>query len=211
MPRRRRKAREANSAEYSQRKQQVLDVAAHLFKQRGLDGVKLTEIAEAAGIDRANVYYYAESKEDLYLQVLLSVKSQAATNAEAVAKSDRPAAERLRVLMVELMKDIAGQYPYLYLHFNENLEAIAALHPDDQRVQEVAQWTARHFAAFGKVVRDGMKDGTFSSAISSGIVAEAAIGIITHSNTWYDPEKARMSGAEIGDAFASIFLNGLCQ
>src|SRR5579864_8763462 len=84
--RRRRKAQEANSAGYSRRKQQVLDAAAHLFKERGFSGVKLAEIAEAAGIDRANVYYYAENKEDLYLQVLLSVKVETATRAEVVAR-----------------------------------------------------------------------------------------------------------------------------
>jgi AcrR family transcriptional regulator len=209
--RRRKKAADGNSPEYNQRKQQLIEAAAHLFKQRGFSGVKLSEIAEAAGIDRGNLYYYAESKEDLYLQVLLSVRAQAATHAEAVSKSNRPAAERLRLLMVELMRDLSNQYPYLYLHFYENLDAIAALYPDDPRVQEVAKWTDRHFAAFRKVVRDGMKDGTFASTISSGIVAEAAVGIIVHSNTWYDPKKARMSGAEIGDAFAQIFLNGLCS
>jgi TetR/AcrR family transcriptional regulator, cholesterol catabolism regulator len=208
--RRRKKAADGNSPEYNQRKQQLIEAAAHLFKQRGFSGVKLSEIAEAAGIDRGNLYYYAESKEDLYLQVLLSVRAQAATHAEAVSKSNRPAAERLRLLMVELMKDLSNQYPYLYLHFYENLDAIAALYPDDPRVQEVAKWTDRHFAAFRKVVRDGMKDGTFASTISSGIVAEAAVGIIVHSNTWYDPRKARLSGAEIGAAFAQIFLNGLC-
>lgn len=209
--RRRRKAANGNSPGYSQRKQQVMEAAAHLFKQRGFAGVKLSEIAEAAGIDRGNLYYYAESKEDLYLQVLLSVRSQAATHAEAVGKSNRSAAERLRLLMVELMKDLSNQYPYLYLHFYENLDAIAALYPEDPRVQEVARWTDRHFAAFRKVVRDGMKDGTFASTISSGIVAEAAVGIILHSNTWYDPKKARLSGAEIGEAIAQIFLNGLCR
>jgi TetR/AcrR family transcriptional regulator, cholesterol catabolism regulator len=207
--RRRRKAQEANSAEYSQRKERVLDAAAHLFKQHGLNGVKLAEIAEAAGIERANIYYYAESKEDLYLQVLLSVKSEAATTAEDVARSDRPASERLQVLMVELMKDLARQYPYLYLHFDENLEAIEAVYPDDMRVQEVAQWTARHFAAFRKVIRDGMRDGTFSASVSSGVVAEAAVGLIVHSRSWFDPTKGRLSGAEIGGAFADIFLNGL--
>lgn len=208
--RRRRKAQEANSAEYSQRKQQVLDAAAHLFKERGFSGVKLSEIAESAGIDRANIYYYAENKEDLYLQVLLSVKVETATRAEAVAKSGRPAAERLRALMVDLMQDIATHYPYLYLHFNENLDAIASLYPDEPRGQEVAQWTGRHFAAFRRVVQDGMREGAFSSALPSGIVAEAAIGIIAHSNTWYNPKKARLSGTQLGDAFADLFLHGLC-
>jgi AcrR family transcriptional regulator len=208
--RRRSKAAAKNSAEFSRRRQRLLDVAAHLFKERGLAAVKIAEIAEAAGIDRANVYYYARSKEDLYLQVLLAVKAEAVTNADTVARSDRSPKERLRTLMIELMKDMVNQYPYLYLRFNDNLDAIAVQFPDDPRVEEVVRLTERHFAAFRKVVRDGMKEGTFSSALSSGVLTEAAIGVITHSINWYDPAKVPLSGQVLGEALADLFLDGLC-
>ena len=48
----------------------ILLEAERLFAAGGYDGVSMREIAEACGVTKANIYYYFEDKERLYLEVL---------------------------------------------------------------------------------------------------------------------------------------------
>ncbi|MBI3759419.1 MAG: TetR/AcrR family transcriptional regulator, partial [Deltaproteobacteria bacterium] len=43
----------------------IVDVAVQVFLQRGYDGASLDQVAEAAGITKASIYYHAEGKEAL--------------------------------------------------------------------------------------------------------------------------------------------------
>jgi len=48
----------------------ILDAAQTLFAGKGLDGVSIREIAEAAGISKATVFHYFDSKDALYQAVV---------------------------------------------------------------------------------------------------------------------------------------------
>jgi AcrR family transcriptional regulator len=206
---RRGRAQGAENPVYATRRRQVLEVAAHHFARFGLEGAKLSAIAEEAGVDRANLYYYADGKADLFLQVLHAVKLEAASRAEAVATSRRTAGARLRLLMVDLMTDVEKNYPFLYVHYNTVVTQLSASHPAYKRVLEFVDLTGRHFAAFRKVVEDGITSGEFVSTLPPWIVARAAVGSIADSHRWFNPGTSEVSGAEIGDGFADILLGGL--
>jgi TetR/AcrR family transcriptional regulator len=48
----------------------ILRAAEDLFARAGLDGARTEAIASAAGVNKALLYYYFKSKEDIYLAVL---------------------------------------------------------------------------------------------------------------------------------------------
>jgi AcrR family transcriptional regulator len=43
----------------------ILDVAVRVFREHGYDGSSLEQVARAAGITKASIYYHVRSKEDL--------------------------------------------------------------------------------------------------------------------------------------------------
>lgn len=49
-------------------RERILDSAAQLFRERGVDGVGLNELMQAAGLTRGGFYGHFESKEDLVAQ-----------------------------------------------------------------------------------------------------------------------------------------------
>jgi TetR/AcrR family transcriptional regulator, cholesterol catabolism regulator len=63
--------------------------------------------------------------------------------------------------------------------------------------------------AVRQVLKEGMEQGEFEWSLSPGVLAEAVVGMLAWSCHWFDPNTARFSGAEIGDAFASLILSGL--
>ena len=48
-----------------ERRNEILDAAAELFKQKGFDGTSTGDILEKVGIARGTLYYHFKSKEDI--------------------------------------------------------------------------------------------------------------------------------------------------
>lgn len=46
-------------------KARILQAASRLFSEKGYDGTRVYEIAEAAGVNKALIYYYFHNKEDI--------------------------------------------------------------------------------------------------------------------------------------------------
>ena len=51
-------------------KDRILDAAEEIFSSRGFDGTKVQEIATAAGVNKAMLYYYFKDKDDLLVSVI---------------------------------------------------------------------------------------------------------------------------------------------
>jgi AcrR family transcriptional regulator len=59
------KATPSNASGEMTTKERIFDVALALFAQKGFDAVSMREIAEAAGIRKATLYYYFTTKDDI--------------------------------------------------------------------------------------------------------------------------------------------------
>lgn len=53
------------------RLQEVLDAAARIFAAKGYRGTSLADIGEALGMNKASLYHYVRSKEDLLYRLIL--------------------------------------------------------------------------------------------------------------------------------------------
>src|SRR5689334_1451997 len=66
--------REANadssSAFYQERRQSIVDAAARVFQERGFEATSIGEIAEKLKTDRASIYYYFGSKQELFPEIV---------------------------------------------------------------------------------------------------------------------------------------------
>tara|TARA_Y100001970_G_scaffold196588_1_gene239085 strand:- start:151 stop:747 length:597 start_codon:yes stop_codon:yes gene_type:complete len=56
--------------ERKMRQDRILSGALNVFKERGLDGATMDEIANASGFGKATLYYYFKSKEDVFSAIL---------------------------------------------------------------------------------------------------------------------------------------------
>lgn len=84
VPRSLRQARDLSTA------RRIVATAEDIFAERGLAGARMDEIARAAKVNKALLYYYFRSKEELYrfvLEVLLSQLSAKVSEAGADAPS----------------------------------------------------------------------------------------------------------------------------
>ncbi len=78
-----------------QTRARILDAAIAAFSENGLAGARTEQIAEAAGVNKALLYYYFKSKLALYSSALEAVAERVVASSMAAMCGRRSAGERL--------------------------------------------------------------------------------------------------------------------
>jgi AcrR family transcriptional regulator len=100
-----------------ERRERILEAARQVFAEEGLDGASLRAIALRAGYTPAALYFYFESKEDMYAEVLRgSLASLGEAVAQAVSRSG-DARDRLRAAAMAFFRFYAERPRDLDLGF----------------------------------------------------------------------------------------------
>ena len=56
-----------------ERRQQILEAALKVFSQKGFHAANVSDVAAQAGVSQGTIYWYFDSKDDLFMAALLSV------------------------------------------------------------------------------------------------------------------------------------------
>jgi TetR/AcrR family transcriptional regulator len=76
-------------------RQRILDAAAREFAANGLAGGRTEAIAAAAGVNKALLYYYFDSKEKLYMAALEDIAARVRDTTMAMLLADASPGERI--------------------------------------------------------------------------------------------------------------------
>ena len=133
----------------------IFGAAADLFSRRGFDGVTVDEIAKAAGVNRAMLYYHFTDKLTLYRDVVLTLLTGLAGRANAIAAEPISPEEKLQRFIGGFVT-VATAHPYLPpLMLREIAEG--ALHFD----LEILTRMRSIFSAFAQMLTEGQQVGAF--------------------------------------------------
>jgi TetR/AcrR family transcriptional regulator, cholesterol catabolism regulator len=205
--RRRSAALTGGKSGYVDRRREIFQAAAEVFKERGFRGTTLSHVAEAMGTDRASLYYYVSSKDELFQEVVSEAVNVNLAAATAIRDEDGPAPDKLRRLIEGLMASYAAYYPVLYVLIQENLSHVAPEH--SEWAQEMKRINREYERLVIEIIEAGQKEGTFRDSAPAWLLAYGVIGIVGWSNRWFNPNKSPVSAEEIGVAFADVLLTGL--
>ena len=84
-----------------QTRARILDAAVLQFSANGLAGARTEQIAEEAGVNKALLYYYFTSKEDLYAAALEFVFESVRADSVNVLEADASAGERFVQIVLQ--------------------------------------------------------------------------------------------------------------
>jgi TetR/AcrR family transcriptional regulator len=146
--------------------------AAELIAERGLDGTKIEDIAEATGIPKATIYYHLDGKNAV-LEFLLGDLLDMIAGAVGVAvSSDENARTRLEAA-VEAQLGVMLEHPFL----------CRALVGDLGRATRLPELAVALRAAFyepiEQLLADGVTDGSLRQVADPSVVALSVFGAIT--------------------------------
>ena len=205
--RRRAAARDEAGPAYLERRREIVEAAARVFKSKGLQGANLGDIAVESGADRASLYYYVGSKEELFHEVVRGAAEANLARARAIRDEQRPAPDKLRALVESLMASYAEHYPILYVYIQENLSHVPDKH--GRWAADMRQTNRDYERIVIEIVEQGMAEGTFRAGPPAWVVAYGVMGMMGWTNRWFNPEESPSSAQEIASTFADTVLLGL--
>jgi TetR/AcrR family transcriptional regulator len=84
-----------------QTRARILDAAIREFSENGLAGARTEQIAEEAGVNKALLYYYFKSKEDLYSAALDFVFEEVRASSVATLEAEASVGERFLQIVLD--------------------------------------------------------------------------------------------------------------
>jgi AcrR family transcriptional regulator len=200
------KNEKANPA-YLERRREIIDAAARVFRRKGYQGTRLADIAEELGTDRANLYYYVSSKDELFEEAVTEAVTINITRAEDISSGEGSPGDKLRMLIEELMASYARYYPFLYVFIQEDLS-----HVKESRASWAAEMRSinrRYETVVISLIQQGYDEGSLRDVGPAWVVAYGIIGAVGWTNRWFDPSRSEADAGVIGRTYADMLLNGL--
>jgi TetR/AcrR family transcriptional regulator, cholesterol catabolism regulator len=195
------------SSAYQERRQEIAKAATEVFNRRGFRGTSLTAVAEELNIDRATLYYYVSSKQELFDEVVREASERNVALAEQVLASTAKPLEKVHTLVTALMKSYEEHYPLLFVYMRENLS-----HVETGRTAwstHMRSLNRRYEQAIMAIVQAGIDDGSIRPTSSARVLAFGIIGMVGWTNRWFVPDRSPESAEEIGTAYADLVVRGL--
>lgn len=183
------------------KKRAILRAAASLFRQRGYERTRLSDIADALNVTKPTLYYYVKNKEDILVEIQQTGLDEIADELNSLRRSEQSGADALRRVIVRYANWATGEFGVCVArHF------VARLSPEnDARLRKARRTLDRRIRA---TIERGIDDGSLCPC-EPWVVAAAVVGAINWMAFWYDAGKARRTAAEVGSAYVDLLVDGI--
>jgi AcrR family transcriptional regulator len=205
--RRRSAAKEDSRASYQVRRRKIAEAAVRVFNRLGFEGASISAVADELDIDRASLYYYISSKEELFDELVRTVVERNLDLVKRIEASSISPRRKLRELITALMTSYGEHYPLFYIYIRENLS-----HVSDKRTEwssYMRKLNSETVDVVIAIVEQGYADKSFRNVGSSRVVAYGVLGILGWTHRWFRPGKSDINAEEIGKTYAELILAGL--
>jgi len=140
-----------------QTRTRIFDAAVRQFSENGLAGARTEQIAEEAGVNKALLYYYFKSKEDLYAASLEFVFEGVRTASIAVLEANASAGERFLQIVLSSF-DRSYSHPALQSLIHQ--EMVRLHHGEEHRMARMAEMFFRPmWDKLKEVLEEGIASG----------------------------------------------------
>jgi TetR/AcrR family transcriptional regulator, cholesterol catabolism regulator len=208
--RRRSTARNEAAPNYQARREEIIAAAGKAFLTKGYRATSFRDIATSVGVDRASLYYYFESKQDLFRAATVAAVARNIDEAEEIARSDRSSSERITDVVRRVLASYTDRdYPYMFIYLQEDVNQITE-DADDPWAQEMNELGRRWESAVTAILVDGVERGEFELSGPAHVLTKALIGMANWTHRWYRTE-GPLSADQIADTFARTFLHGIVR
>lgn len=204
--RRRRAARRADGEEYEVKRREVIDAAAKIFQEKGYQATTLRDVAAMLDLDRATLYRYISSKEDLLRAAITECVVEISGEVHLITHGDLPTRVKLAEIVHQVLASYETYYPQPFIFITELLDATWVEHSD--WADELVRMVREIQADVGEVIEHGIRDGDIRPDVPSELIVNAILGMLNWTHRWYHPG-GRHTSDEVARTFVAILLEGL--
>lgn len=181
----------------------ILDTAAQVFRQKGFHGASMSDIAAALDVQKASLYHHVTSKQEILLALLDRALDMLTEHISAISTQPIPPDQKLKQMIRGYLSALA-----------ENADLTAVLLFEHRSLDKKSH--TRHVPQRDKfeglwrdVLNEGVRDKVFNCK-DVGLTARGLMGLMNWTLTWYRPEGDK-SIEQIADEYSEFILKGLMR
>ncbi len=154
-----------------QRIPQILEAALRIFGEQGLTEARMDDIAEAAGLSKATIYLYFDSKDVLIEKLLFSYLDQTLAALDQVAAEHNTTRSSLQAWVNRFTAELEENIGYTHL----GLEFLSLAARKTELRNALTSYYTQYSELIAQILRDGIESGELNShdtaTVASAIIA----------------------------------------
>ncbi len=183
------------------RKTEIINIAAKLFKEKGYSAVTMRDIAQAMDIKAASLYNHIKSKQEILVLIIIELAEEFTHVMNEIVSSDKSA--------------IAKTEKVIQLHIDitlRNSDALACLNNDwmhltDNELAYFIKMREDYENNFRTIIKKGILDGEIKN-YNLEVIVFSILSTIRTLYLWYG-EKNSLTPAVLKSNMKQVLLNGI--
>ena len=185
------------------RRDELLELAAAMFAERGLRATTVRDIADSAGILSGSLYHHFSSKEEMVDEVLSTFLTWLFDRYQHIVDTEPNPLARLKGLFMASFDAIEHRHAEVVIYQDE-----AKRLSSQPRFSYVEELNQRHRAMWLDVLNEGIEQGYFQPGIDVDLVYRFIRDTTWVSVRWYQPG-GPLTAEQVGKQYLAIVLGGI--
>lgn len=185
------------------RRDELLDLAATMFAERGLRATTVRDIADSAGILSGSLYHHFKSKEQMVEEVLRDFLDWLFGRYREIVETEPNPLERLKGLFMASFEAIEHRHAQVVIYQDEAKRLSSLPQFDFVEARNKEQRKMWH-----DLLNEGIEQGCFRPDIDVDVVYRFIRDTTWVSVRWYQPG-GPLTAEEVGRQYLSIVLGGI--
>ncbi len=185
------------------RRDELLELAAGMFAERGLRATTVRDIADAAGILSGSLYHHFASKEEMVDEVLRDFLDALFARYQQIVDTEPNPLERLKGLFMASFDAIENRHAEVVIYQDE-----AKRLSSQPRFSYVEELNKRQRQMWVDVLQQGIDEGVFRPNLDVDLVYRFIRDTTWVSVRWYQPG-GPLTAEQVGRQYLSIVLGGI--
>jgi AcrR family transcriptional regulator len=187
------------------RRDELLDLAASMFAERGLRATTVRDIADSAGILSGSLYHHFSSKEEMVDELLRDFLDWLFARYQEVVATEPNPLERLKGLFMASFEAIETRHAQVVIYQDE-----AKRLSGQERFSYVEERNKEQRKMWVDMLNQGIEEGCFRADIDVDLVYRFIRDTTWVSVRWYQPG-GPLTAEEVGRQYLSIVLGGITK
>lgn len=185
------------------RRDELLELAAAMFAERGLRATTVRDIADSAGILSGSLYHHFSSKEEMVDEVLRTFLTWLFDRYQHIVDTEPNPLARLKGLFMASFDAIEHRHAEVVIYQDE-----AKRLSSQPRFSYIEELNQRHRAMWVDVLNEGIAQGYFQSGMDVDLVYRFIRDTTWVSVRWYQPG-GPLTAEQVGKQYLAIVLGGI--
>ncbi|MBR9846470.1 MAG: TetR/AcrR family transcriptional regulator [Algicola sp.] len=182
------------------RKDEIINTAAKLFKEKGYSAVTMRDLATAMGIKAASLYNHINSKQDILKTIIISIAEEFTTGMHSIINSEASSISKLK-RVVKLHVNITSK----------NTNGMASLNNDWMHLEDQLNYYLQLRNDYENDVLNIIKEGVSSSEIKNNNPEIIMFSMLTTLRSLYlwIPKKEDLNANDLAENLSEVLIEGI--